>query len=34
MIKIQNELDKACFLHDMAHWDFKDLNEGTASYKV
>ena len=22
----QNELDKACFQHDMAYGDFKDLN--------
>ena len=24
----QNELDKACFQHDMAYGDFKDLNRG------
>ena len=25
----QNELDKACFQHDIAYVDFKDLNIGT-----
>ena len=25
----QNELDKACFQHDMAYGDFKDLNRRT-----
>ena len=30
----QNELDKACFQHDMAYGDFKDLNRRTASNKV
>ena len=25
----QNELDKACFQHDMAYGDFKDLNSRT-----
>ena len=30
----QNELDKACFLHDMAYGDFKDLNRRTAADKV
>ena len=30
----QNELDRACFLHDMAYGDFKDLNKRTASDKV
>ena len=24
----QNELDKACFQHDMAYGDFKGLNSG------
>ena len=33
----QNELDKACFQHDMAFnmiWDFKDLPKRTAADKV
>ena len=30
----QNELDKACFQHDMAYGDFKDLQRRTASDKV
>ena len=30
----QNELDKACFQHDMAYGDFKDLARRTASDKV
>ena len=30
----QNELDKACFQHDMAYRDFKDLTRRTASDKV
>ena len=30
----QNELDKACFQHDMAHGDFKDLNRRTIANKV
>ena len=30
----QNELDKACFQHDMAYVDFKDLNRRTAADKV
>ena len=30
----QNELDNACFQHDMAYGDFKDLNRRTASDKV
>ena len=30
----QNELDKACFQHDMAHGDFKDLPRATASDKA
>ena len=29
----QNELDKACFQHDMAYGDFKDLTRRTATYK-
>ena len=30
----KNELDKACFQHDMASEDFKDLAKRTASDKV
>ena len=30
----QNELDKACFQHDMAYRDFKDLTKRTASDKI
>ena len=30
----QNKLDKACFQHDMAYGDFKDLTRGTASDKI
>ena len=30
----QNELDKACFQHDMAYWDFKDLTKRTTSDKI
>ena len=30
----QNKLDKACFQHDMAYGDFKDLNRRTAPDKV
>ena len=30
----KNEIDKACFLHDMAYRDFKDLARRTASDKV
>ena len=30
----KNELDKACFQHDMAHGDFKDLKRRTFSDKV
>ena len=30
----QNELDKACFQHDMAYGDFKNLPRRTASDKV
>ena len=30
----RNELDKACFEHDIAYKDFKDLERRTASDKV
>ena len=30
----KNELDKACFQHDMAYGDFKDLKRRTFSVKV
>ena len=30
----KNELDRACFQHDMANWDFKDLRRKTTSDKV
>ena len=30
----RNELDKACFQHDMAYGDFKDLAKRTASDKA
>ena len=30
----KNELDKACFQHDMAYGDFKDLTKRTAADKV
>ena len=30
----KNELDKACFRHDMAYGDFKDLARRAASDKV
>ena len=30
----RNELDKACFQHDMAHGDFRDLPWRTASDKI
>ena len=30
----RNELDKACFQHDMAYGDFKDLKRRTQSNKV
>ena len=30
----KNELDKACFQHDMAYGDFKDLAKRTIAYKV
>ena len=30
----QNELDKACFQHDIAYGNFKDLNRRTAADEV
>ena len=30
----KNELDKACFQHDMAYGDFKDLKKRTAANKI
>ena len=30
----QNELDKACFQHDMASGDFKDLTRRTTADKI
>ena len=30
----QNELDKACFQHDMAYSEFKNLTRRTASDKI
>ena len=30
----KNELDKTCFPHDMAYWDFKDLKRRISSDKV
>ena len=30
----QNKLDKACFQHDLAYGDFKDLTKRTASDKI
>ena len=30
----QNELDKACFQHDMAYGDFKDLTRRTTYHKI
>ena len=30
----QNEQDKACFQHDVAYGDFKDLTRKTASGKI
>ena len=30
----QNEIDKACFQHDMANGDFKDSTRTTASDKI
>ena len=34
MFSYQNALDKACFQHDMAYGDFKDLIRRTASDKI
>ena len=31
---LKNELDKACFQHEMAYGDFKDLGKRTAADKV
>ena len=33
-IFIKKKLDKACFQHDMAHGDFKDLTRRTTSNKT
>ena len=33
-IYLSNELDKACFQHDMAYGDFKDLTRRIASEKI
>ena len=30
----QNQLDKACFQHDLAYEDFKDLNRRTVADKT
>ena len=30
----KKELEKACFQHDMAYGDFKDLTRGTVSDKI
>ena len=30
----QNELDKVCFEHNLAYWDFNELNRRTIAYKV
>ena len=30
----QNELDKSCFQHEMAYWDFKNLTRWTGSDKI
>ena len=30
----QSKLKKACFQHDMAYGDFKDLSRRTTSYKI
>ena len=30
----RNKLDKACFQHYMAYWEFKDLSRKTASDKL
>ena len=34
MIYLENELHKACFQHDMAYGDFKDLTKRTVSDKI
>ena len=34
MIYLSKRLDKACFQHDMAYGDFKDLARRTASDKI
>ena len=34
MFHYQKDLDKACFQHGMAYWDFKDLTRRTASNKI
>ena len=31
---VKNELDKACFAHDTAYSDSKDLAKRTVSYKI
>ena len=33
-LELKNELHKACFQHDMAYGDFKDLKRRTASDKI
>ena len=30
----KNELDKACFAHDTAYSDFKDIKNRTAAYRI
>ena len=30
----KNQLDKVCFQHDMAYWDFKDLTKRTIADKI
>ena len=32
--ELDNELDKACFQHDMTYGDFRDLTRKTASHKI
>ena len=34
MFESRHELDKACFKHDMAYGDFKDLSRRAAADKV
>ena len=34
MDQLQNELNRACFQHDMAYEDFKDLTGRTTSDKI